>query len=320
MKFRTDFVTNSSDSSFLAFNVKNKKLFKYLKKLGIKIEETEKGTFTEGMRVTLPSGASQHIFFEEYWDFPYVEDCSSISAWLIKMILWELGDLGWRDEDDPVEEFTKELTRILEKANLISVDWNMIEDWAQDEMDDQLSESFDKMDKYIEQADIEHAYGFEGEVGPLEYIRIKDGNKLSMGFYDTDDFGDESCKDLRFVLLGKPVHFKNRRALKKYIKSFGGIVKRKVKKSTHYLICNDPKFSNKKTKKAQKLCIPTITDEAFIRRFGDTEQFESIKTEDVYYDDLWETTYSGGVYDFINKTGIGSTYMQVWKNGKWVKK
>ena len=43
MKFRTDFVTNSSDSSFLTFNIKNKKLYDFLTKLGIKIENVKEG-------------------------------------------------------------------------------------------------------------------------------------------------------------------------------------------------------------------------------------------------------------------------------------
>lgn len=42
MKFRTDFVTNSSDTSYLAFNIKNEKLWDYLSSLGIKLENSEK--------------------------------------------------------------------------------------------------------------------------------------------------------------------------------------------------------------------------------------------------------------------------------------
>lgn len=40
MKFRTDFVANSSDSNFLVFHVKNQTLFKCLTNLGTRFWRT----------------------------------------------------------------------------------------------------------------------------------------------------------------------------------------------------------------------------------------------------------------------------------------
>ena len=83
MKFRTDFVTNSSDSSFLTFNIKNKALFQCLTNLGIRFEDVEDGEFSDTMRIILPSGNSAEIDGGENWELPYVTECNSISTWLM---------------------------------------------------------------------------------------------------------------------------------------------------------------------------------------------------------------------------------------------
>jgi len=184
-------------------------------------------------------------------------------------------------------------------------------------------------------------YGFEGEIGPLVYEQISNGNRLSVylddgGFWDDEDdlFDDEddeddedeafeghseSCEGMKFVITGKLEHFENREEMVEYIEDLGGTVSDSVSKNTHFLICNDLSSTSSKMKKAKTLCVPVITEEAFIRKFGDPDEYDLPETEDLG-DDLWSVTYEGGFYETFQRIGIGSVFTRIWKKGKWVNK
>jgi len=76
------------------------------------------------------------------------------------------------------------------------------------------------------------------------------------------------CSGLTFVVTGDVHHYANRDALKVYIESQGGKVAGSVSAKTSFLINNDASSTSGKSKKAQALGVPVITEDEFIGRFG----------------------------------------------------
>ena len=68
-----------------------------------------------------------------------------------------------------------------------------------------------------------------------------------------------------FVITGSLIHYKNRDELVSIIESMGGKVSGSVSTKTSYLINNDTKSSSSKNQKAQKLNIPIISEQDFIK-------------------------------------------------------
>lgn len=319
MKFRTDFVTNSSDSSFLTFNIKNKTLFQFLTSLGIKFENTNENEFSNTMRIVLPSGESAEIDGGENWSLPYVDDCSSISAWIVALLLWEVQDIYPEKEIDEYSAFSKELIALLNKADITHLDWEAVHYWSRDKMIRDLSTKFDQMDGDIEDASIEHTYGFEGDVGPCIYTEIHKGKRLSVNYSNERMIETEDCAGLKFVVTNELKYFQNRDEIKKIIEDMGGSVSNSISGNTDYLICNDIHSTSPQMKKAQELGISVLTELAFIRRFCNVDDFDDISDEYEIVKDAWNLTYEGDVLDFVIENGTQPIVMEVWKDGRWQK-
>ncbi len=318
MKFRTDFVTNSSDSSFLTFNIKNKKLFQALEKLGIQLELSENGEFTDFSTITLPSGEEMSIEGGENWFYPYPSDFDSISAWLVACILWEVEDIYPQKGEDDYSDVAKELIGILNNSNITDLDWEMVNEWSREDLYQALGTAFDDCDSDLEEAYIEYNYGFEGEVSANEVVEVKNGMMTTYSYSEYDE-DRANIEDLKFVLVGKFQNFETREEFKEFIEDLGGVVSSSVSKNTHFVICNDDTVTSKTIDKAKELCIPIITERAFIAMFADPEEFDEFSDDDELDEDLlWETTYDGGFKDIVCEYGLGNVMMQVWKKGKWV--
>ena len=72
-----------------------------------------------------------------------------------------------------------------------------------------------------------------------------------------------------FVITGSLTHYKNRDELVSVIEQLGGKVSGSVSAKTSYLINNDKQSSSSKNQKAQKLNIPIINEEDFIKMIGE---------------------------------------------------
>ena len=78
---------------------------------------------------------------------------------------------------------------------------------------------------------------------------------------------EQNCENLKVVITGKLVKCKNRTELKSLIESRGGKVVESISKNTTYLINNDITSASSKNKEAQRLGIPILSEEEFLKKF-----------------------------------------------------
>ena len=303
MKFRSGFVTNSSSSSFLVFNVKNPELYNFLTSLGVKIENSDDGEFNDGMEITLPTGEKINLYDDDIADWIATPDeASSISSWIMETILYEVESVYPAKELDEYSDFVIAFLKLLVEKGVIKFDIDDVEHWDRETLENELS-CFDEMDASIEYANIELNTGFEGEVTHLEDVTAKNGYMLSISMdeYDTDKYVEEA-DGLKVLILGEKDDFDDYDELVRLIEEKGAVLQGEIEDDTNYVICNDISMDDGQLKRARNISIPIISENGFMYRFGDRNPSEE---NDDIYSELFECTYDGDFYTMIYEYGIG---------------
>jgi len=303
MKFRSGFVTNSSSSSFLVFNVKNPELYNFLISLGVKIENSDDGEFNDGMEIVLPTGEKMNLYDDDIADWIATPDeASSISSWIVETILCEVESVYPAKELDEYSDFVIAFLKLLVEKGVIKFDMDDVEHWDRETLENELS-CFDEMDASIEDANIELNTGFEGEVIHLQDVTAKNGYMLSISMdeYDTDEDVEEA-NGLKVLIVGEKDDFDDYDELVRLIEEKGAVLQGEIEDDTDYVICNDISMDDGQLKRARNICIPIISENGFIYRFGDRNPSEE---NDDIYGELFECTYDGDFYSMFYEYGIG---------------
>ena len=168
MKFRTDFVTNSSSSSFIAFKIMNKTLFNYLISLKFQIESGEDGLIDNSTIITLPSGLRAK-FDKEAAKICSVKSSQSVSEWLVELLM----QFVWLDDGENGDE-----TDLVDYDDILGEKWEEFHCEMEKVFKPKIMKKIRTMDGDIEYAHISLEQGFEDSIYVSEEINIDNGKRI----------------------------------------------------------------------------------------------------------------------------------------------
>lgn len=242
MKIRTDFVTNSSSSSFCVAITVNGKDGSSHKLLLDPADEYVGG------------GGEASLHADEKKIFG-AENLEALLTYLTDSVVFEDADCAFDEFDVNLRDCSvKALRKALERCE---------EPYFRRVMADiaafrsEVLEAIADLGQ-VSSVRIQNIHNAWGEFSDLLE------NYLGYVGIEVPEEGESWIGGKTFVVTGKLKYFSNREELVEFIEDEGGTVTGSVSQKTDYLINNDPASASAKNKKAAQLGIPVITEQEFI--------------------------------------------------------